>query len=201
MTKESLIKCISLGTKRTIMERNSLINSHMGRGLSGHKMPKCRRLDGVTAGVSSKRALKLSKVEQRVFDDFVVPLVNEDMDTLRKNLALLLFYREQLEKTSDKSYFTDLIDFVSKGFELLEEVDDLQKRINGEDAFGQLYVRTARIRLMPEYEIYNAILGAPRIRKGERYNMEVIGKIKKLLVELKPEEVDYNLLERLLAAE
>ena len=183
------------------MKRNSLVNSHMGRGLSGHKTHKCRRLDGVTAGVSSKRALQLSKVEQRVFDDFVVPLVNEDMDTLRKNLALLLFYREQLEKTSDKSYFTDLIDFVSKGFELLEEVDELQKRINGEDVFGQLYVRTARIRLMPEYEIYNAILGTPKIRKGERYNMDVVAKIKKLLAELRPDEVDYNLLERLLASE
>jgi len=173
----------------------------MGRGLSGHKTHKCRRLDGVTAGVSVKRSLQLSKLEQRIFDDFVLPLVNEDIDTLRKNLALILYYKEQLEKTSTKSYFSDLIEFVSKGFGLLEEVDDLQKRINGEDAFGQLYVRTARIRLMPEYEIYNAILGAPKVRKGERYNMDIVAKIRKLLTELKPDEVDYHLLERLITTE
>lgn len=173
----------------------------MGRGLSGHKTHKCRRLDGVTTGVAIKRSLQLSKLEQRIFDDFVLPLVNEDIETLRKNLALILYYKEQLEKTSDKSYFADLIEFVSKGFGLLEEVDELQKRINGEDAFGQLYVRTARIRLMPEYEIYNAILGAPKVKKGERYNMDVVAKIKKLMTELNPDEVDYNLLERLLATE
>ncbi len=173
----------------------------MGRGFSGHKMQRCRRLDGKTTGVSSKQTLQLTKLEQRIFDDFVLPLVNEDIETLRKNLALILYYKEQLEKTSDKSYFADLIEFVSKGFGLLEEVDELQKRINGEDAFGQLYVRTARIRLLPEYEIYNAILGAPKTRKGERYDMDVVAKIKKLLTELKPNEVDYNLLERLLATE
>ena len=173
----------------------------MGRGLSGHKTHTCRRLDGVTASVASKPALHLTKLEQRIFDDFVLPLVNEDLDTLRKNLALILYYKDQLEKTSGKSYFADLIEFVSKGFGLLEEVDELQKRINGEDVFGQLYVRTARIRLMPEYEIYNAILGAPKVRKGERYNMDVVAKIKKLLTELRPDEVDYNLLERLLATE
>lgn len=183
---------------KLITKRNSLIHSHMGRGLSGHKTHKCRRLDGVTAGVAIKRSLQLTKLEQRIFDDFVLPLVNEDIDTLRKNLALILYYKEQLEKTSDKSYFADLIEFVSKGFGLLEEVDGLQKRLGAGDGVGQLYVRTARVRLLPEYEIYNAVIGMPEVRKGERYDMEVVSKIKQLLTELNPNEVDYRMFERLL---
>ena len=170
----------------------------MGRGLSGHKTHTCRRLDGVTASVASKPALHLTKLEQRIFDDFVLPLVNEDLDTLRKNLALILYYKDQLEKTSAKSYFSDLIEFVSKGFGLLEEVNELQKRMGAGDGVGQLYVRTARIRLLPEYEIYNAVMGTPQIRKGERYDAHVVGKIKHLLVDLDPKDVDYNMLERLL---
>ena len=174
----------------------------MGRGLDGRTRPRARRLDGLVQTWSGRTSSShtLSKLEQRIFDDFVVPLIQEDMDTLTKNEALLLYYREQLEKTSVDKYFIDILDFVGKGIGIMEEIKGLRSRAYGGDGLGQLYVRTARVRLLPEYEIYNAVVGAPDVRNDEEYSTERLERIRVLLRSVDPAELDYAMLSRVLGS-
>ena len=174
----------------------------MGRGLDGRTRPRARRLDGLvqTWSKTTSSSHTLSKLEQRIFDDFVVPLIQEDIDTLTKNEVLLLYYREQLEKTRVDKYFIDILDFVGKGIGLMEEIKGLRSKAYGGEGLGQLYFRTARVRLLPEYEIYNAVMGAPDIRKKEGYSDERLERIRVLLGSCDPGELDYAMLSRVLGS-
>ena len=42
--------------------------------------------------------------------------------------------------------------------------------------------KTTKIRLLPEYEVYDSIFGKPKREKGESYKSEIIEKIRVLLV-------------------
>ena len=175
----------------------------MGRGLDGIKRPRGRRLDGIiqTQTMSHNVSMhSLSKLEQRIFDDFVVPLIHEDIDTLTKNETLLLYYREQLEKTNINKYFIDILDFVGKSIGIMGEIKGLRSKAYGDDGLGQLYVRTARVRLLPEYEVYNAVMGAPDLRNNEGYSAERLERIRVLLRSVDPAELDYAMLSRVLSS-
>ena len=41
--------------------------------------------------------------------------------------------------------------------------------------------KTTKIRLLPEYEVYDSIFGKPKREKGESYKLDLISKIKGLL--------------------
>jgi len=143
---------------------------------------------------------ELSKLEQRIFEDYVVPLVKGDLVLLKRNGALLLYYKEQLERHGAAKYFVDIIDFVSQGIGLLEEIEDLRSKVYSGDGLGQLYFKTSRVRLLPEFELYNALIGAPDMRKGERYDMTRVALIKNLLNDVDAAELDYSLVQRVISS-
>ena len=49
--------------------------------------------------------------------------------------------------------------------------------------------KTTMIRLLPEYEIYNSILGRPKRELSQKYNEEIIIDIKKMMTN---EKVTFN---------
>lgn len=130
----------------------------------------------------------------------MIPLVKGDLEVLQRNGALLFYYKEQLEKHGAAKYFLDIIDFVAQGIGLLEEIKELRSKAYAGDGLGQLYYQTSRVRLLPEYELYNALIGAPDMRQGERYDMARIAIIKNLLGSMDAADLDYNLLKRVVSA-
>jgi hypothetical protein len=173
----------------------------MGRGLNGTIMTSRRSLAGTVLAPAGKAVVReLSKLEQRIFADYVVPLVKGDLVILKRNSALLIYYKEQLEKHGAAKYFIDIIDFVSQGIGLLEEVDELRSKVYSGDGLGQLYFKTSRVRLLAEFELYNALIGAPDMRQGERYDMAKIAVIKNLLNNVKAADLDYALIERVISS-
>jgi hypothetical protein len=50
--------------------------------------------------------------------------------------------------------------------------------------------KTTMIQLLPEYEIYNSILGKPKREKNQSYNQDIINDIKNLMMSL--ENINYN---------
>ena len=173
----------------------------MGRGLNGNMIVSRRSLAGTALVTATKAVVRdLSKLEKRIFEDYVVPLVKGDLVILKRNSALLLYYKDQLEKHGAAKYFIDIIDFVSQGIGLLEEVDELRSKVYAGDGLGQLYFKTSRVRLLPEYELYNALIGAPDMRQGERYDMSRVALIKSLLNQVDAADLDYSLIERVISS-
>lgn len=141
---------------------------------------------------------ELTRLEQRILSDYVIPLVKGDLELLQRNGALLLYYKGQLEKHGAAKYFIDIVDFVGQGIGLLEEIKELRGKAYAGDGLGQLYYQTARVRLLPEFELYNALVGAPDMRKGERYDMAKVAVIKDLLGSMDAADLDYAVLKRLI---
>jgi len=173
----------------------------MGRTLSGARVARNRRLDGIVTRPCVRGGVKeLSKLEQKILADYVIPLVKGDLELLQRNGALLFYYKEQLELQGASQYFVDIIDFVAKGIGLLEENKELRSKVYAGDGLGQLYFQTSRVRLLPEYELYNALIGAPKFKEGEKYNMAKIAVIKDLLGSMEAADLDYGVLRRLIAS-
>ena len=165
-------------------------------------MHTLRSLGGTVpvGGIALTGVKKLHELEQRVVDDFVIPLARGDLDTLVRHAALLFHYRSQLERCGCTAYFLDLLDFVSKAISLMEENKALRSKMYSDEGVQQLYYQTARVQLLPEYELYNAIVGAPDLREGDRYDMARVNAIKHIVDTTRPEDLNYSLLERLLSS-
>lgn len=173
----------------------------MGRGLNGTMMLSRRSLAGTVQTQLTKSVVReLSKLERRIFEDYVVPLVKGDLVLLQRNSALLLYYKEQLQRHGAAKYFVDIIDFVSEGIGLLEEIKELRSKMYAGDGLGQLYFKTSRVRLLPEFELYNALIGAPDMRKGERYDMTRVALLKNLLNDVDAADLDYSLIRRVVSS-
>ena len=76
-----------------------------------------------------------------------------------------------------------------EGFGILIEehkiLDDTERRLynttTSKEQFVSMIYKTTKIRLLPEYEVYDSIFGKPKREKGESYKPELINKIKNLL--------------------
>ena len=74
-------------------------------------------------------------------------------------------------------------------FEIMVEehkiLDDTERRLynttTSKEQFVSMIYKTTQIKLLPEYEVYDSILGKPKREKGESYKSELIEKIRVLL--------------------
>jgi hypothetical protein len=63
----------------------------------------------------------------------------------------------------------------------LIDVESQHKMKRDPNEVVSMIYKTSMIRLLPEYEIYNSILGRPKREKNESYNEKVISDIKKCI--------------------
>jgi hypothetical protein len=74
-------------------------------------------------------------------------------------------------------------------FEIMIEehkiLDDTERRLynttTSKEQFVSMIYKTTKIKLLPEYEVYDSIFGKPKREKGESYKSEIIEKIRVLL--------------------
>jgi hypothetical protein len=65
-------------------------------------------------------------------------------------------------------------------------LEDYDKNVNAKRDSNEIMTmvfKTTMIKLLPEYEIYNSIFGKPKRELNEKYDVDIIGKIKELLKE------------------
>ena len=66
---------------------------------------------------------------------------------------------------------------------LLEESEAKINNKRDANQIVNMIYKTTRIRLLPEYEIYNSVIGQPDRKSNEPYNEDIITDIKQLLMQ------------------
>ena len=142
-------------------------------------------LTGKTETNVNSNSYKIRQLKKYILNNYVIPLYTEQWDILNNNKLLLdgtisqinTYYK--LYKLEELNMFLELLKvlkiLITKN-ELVTDLEERAKRIYDKNNVINMVYKTTKIRILPEYEIYNTILGKPP--KKEPYNADIINDIK-----------------------
>jgi hypothetical protein len=148
----------------------------------------------INSSVSS--SLKINNLKKYILANYIIPLYSEQWVVLNNNKLLIDKTIKQINnyyklyKLDELIIFLELLKIIKIAVNKHDLLSDLEDRTNvkfDKNNIISMVYRTVRIQILPEYEIYNSILGKPE--KGETYNENIINDIKVLIVK---ESITYD---------
>jgi hypothetical protein len=157
--------------------------------LSGKPKLNEHNLQGKSSVISTGfNTVDLQRLKRDINSFYVVPLSTKQWRKLHQNLFFLSKFKKKLEKIGpniDTDLYANLFSMLELIADEHKQVEDLEARLNSilstRDQFFTMVYKTKRIRLLPEYEIYDSIFGKPMREKGQSYKEEIIQVIQALL--------------------
>ena len=142
----------------------------------------------------SSTNIKIKKLKERILNNYLIPLVSKQWNVLKENIYFIDEIQNKIKYHNDiyKQDEPELVAYneMLKVFKVLIEkqkiLEDYDKTMNGKRDSNEIMTmvfKTAMIKLLPEYEIYNSIFGKPKRELNEKYDDDIISKIKDLLKE------------------
>jgi hypothetical protein len=141
----------------------------------------------------------INKIRYKVLNELVIPFLNKKWDKMTENMMATSKIKKQLTVYQElyKSDEVVLLKSLFDSFEVvLQEHEKLTKyekaentMLGGDKKIAQLVYEIPALKIKPEYEIYNYILGKPNQKRQETYNIHIIDDINKLL-EL--DDIEFN---------
>jgi hypothetical protein len=133
------------------------------------------------------------KIKDKILNDYLIPLYSKQWKILKENM---FFIHETQKKITEFNELYDL-DEARMYIDLLNVMNlfmdnynllQFQKEINGKNnhssnEFMSMVFQTTMIKLLPEYEIYNSILGKPKRELNQIYDQQIIEQIKEMLTQ------------------
>jgi hypothetical protein len=142
----------------------------------------------------SSTNVKIKKLKERILNNYLIPLVSKQWSVLKENIYFIDEIQNKIKYHIDiyKQNEPELVAYneMLKVFKVLIEkqkiLEDYDKTMNGKRDSNEIMTmvfKTSMIKLLPEYEIYNSIFGKPKRELNEKYDNDIISKIKELLKE------------------
>jgi len=140
----------------------------------------------------SSKNTKIKKLKERILNNYLIPLVSKQWDVLKENIYFIDDIQNKIKYQSDINKSDELVPYneMLKVFKVLIEkqklLEDYDEKMNGNSDSNEIMTmvfKTSMIKLLPEYEIYDSIFGKPKRELNEKYDDDVINKIKELLKE------------------
>jgi hypothetical protein len=142
----------------------------------------------------SSTNIKIKKLKERILNNYLIPLVSKQWNVLKENIYFIDEIQNKIKYHNDiyKQDEPELVAYneMLKVFKVLIEkqkiLEDYDKTMNGKRDSNEIMTmvfKTSMIKLLPEYEIYNSIFGKPKRELNEKYDNDIISKIKELLKE------------------
>jgi hypothetical protein len=137
---------------------------------------------------------KITFLKNQIVSDYIVPLFSKQWNILKDNVflidtlqkSIINFYKKyKLDELLIYSELLKVLKILIDEHNLLEENEAKINNTNKRDpnqVVNMIY-KTTRIRLLPEYEIYNSIIGKPDRKSNVPYNETIISDIKQLLTQ------------------
>jgi len=144
-------------------------------------------------------------LKRRICQKLLLPLVSKQWDQFRKNLFLADQFRAKLDGlpgSEDLSIYRELLQLFHVIHEQHTQLEDWEKRSktttssassNASLNLISMVYRTTFVKLRPEYELYDQILGKPSRLKGETYREDILTTIDRLM---RAPDADYDKVER-----
>lgn len=128
-------------------------------------------------------------IQETIMDNIVLPLVNSQWNTVQENLFLVDILKARIDSYINYYNMPSLIlykDILIIYGKVLNEHIQLSKleRIvypADEDNICRFVYKTSMIKLKPEYDLYNLIIGPPNLAKNERHDPLIINNIQQLM--------------------
>ena len=133
--------------------------------------------------------IQIQQLKNTILKNYLIPLFTKQWASLNENL----FFIDKINKKLNNLYtiykldelllYIDLIkvlQIVVEKNRLLEENESYSSKTKNE--LVSMVFKTSMIKLLPEYELYDSILGKPKKELKQTYNDFIINDIKKLLL-------------------
>ena len=160
--------------------------------LSGKHDVNQHCLTGKSIKYISQVPYEIKKLKIRILDMFILPLLSRQVSKIQENRFLLdsfkekLLYYYKLYKLEELILYKDLLSvfevFADQQIQLEENDKELYKNTASKNEVISMMYRTTMIKIKPEYELYNAILGRPKRELNEIYKEEIIKDIQKCMI-------------------
>jgi len=164
----------------------------MTHNLTGFNKIHKITLSGKNDGIMYKSPnYKIKLLKDKIVNLFLVPLFSKQWDILNENFffidhclqQLLSFYNTyKLDELLVYIELLKILKILLDKHNLLIDAESQSKMKRNPNEVISLIYNTSTIRLLPEYEIYNSILGRPNKEKKESYNEDIIVDIKKWII-------------------
>jgi len=159
--------------------------------LTGKNGPNKYNLSGKDNKYISQIPYEINKLKVRILDLFILPLLSKQMSKIQENRFLIDFFKDKLDsyyklyKLDDLLWYKDLLSAFDVFADQQVQLEENEKKMNAVNASKNeiitMQYRTAMIKLKPEYELYNSILGRPKRELKETYKEEIIVDIQKYM--------------------
>ena len=125
------------------------------------------------------------KIKRIIFDRFITPILTKNWSILKENIFQIIDIMKRLDNyynnTKDETLivYKYTLNAIKISFETNEELSILEGKIFIKDNdLAKLVVKMPRIRLRPELELYNIIIGKP---EKNAYDTKIVEYISNLL--------------------
>ena len=161
--------------------------------LTGKKKQNILNLAGDRTTNESIISIEIKQIKILILNSLVIPLLSKQWETLNQNLICLDKVKRKINNYYEKYKLDDLLIYkeLIKAIEIImcehKQLEDLENKLYNPTRkssslnFSTMIYKTSMIKLKPEYEIYNLILGNPNVKLQEKYNEEIIKTIEQLL--------------------
>jgi hypothetical protein len=169
----------------------------MTHSLSGRNSVNFINLKGKLPNQKIPVSVKIKKIKERILEDYLMPIFTNQPEKLSENI----FFIDKIQKNINNYYETYKLDELVVYNELLKVIKifvdnnetthhSISKTNNSKskDIISMVF-KTTKIKLLPEYEIYDSIIGKPQKELNQKYNNDIIITIKTLLEQ---ENITYN---------
>lgn len=164
----------------------------MTHDLSGLNNINILNLSGKPINNTITTNYQITFLKNRIIADYIVPLFSKQWDILRENVYLIDVLEKQLlgfykkYKISELLVYYELLKVLKlliNEHNLLEEIETKNTNKRDPTQIVNMVYKTTMIRLLPEYEIYNSVIGKPNRRLNEQYDDHIISDITHLLTQ------------------
>tara|TARA_X000000950_G_C13668244_1_gene558825 strand:+ start:189 stop:719 length:531 start_codon:yes stop_codon:yes gene_type:complete len=167
--------------------------------LTGQAQINHINLTGQSLIQGTTQSYQVKRLKRVIFDKFITPLFSNKWEVLEDNYIVIDGLQARIDRyfketqDPDLKMYRDLLSVVVDMFTKYRYFNSIDPTYSSNKAMAQMIAMLPTVRLKPEYEIYNLILGKPQ--KNEFYDDIKLSKISKLI---KNENMTIKKIEQLL---
>lgn len=136
-----------------------------------------------------KPSCKITQLKKYILANYIIPLYSEQWQIINNNKMLIdktinqavNYYK--IYKLDELSVYIELLNILKILFTKTDMISNLESKMSqtyDKNNIINMVYKTTKIQILPEYEIYNSVLGKPT--KPSTYNEAIIKDIKVLLL-------------------
>ena len=139
--------------------------------------------------------VEVKKIKISILNTYLLPFLSKKWSKINENLFLLDQWKEKIDfyykcfKIEELLVYKDILYILDVFMQPYTQLEDMEKKLYGtsssagskEQIISMVY-RTTMIKLKPEYELYDAILGKENRDANKNYKEDIIKDIQKQMI-------------------